>query len=40
MPGPSLVTMSVIAFVVVAGSPKSPRIETSAMSAGNSESRP
>ena len=38
--GPSLVTMSVMAFVVVAGSPTSPTIDTSAISAGNSDSSP
>ena len=38
--GPICVTMSVICRVVVCGSPNNPRIETSAISAGNSDSRP
>ena len=38
--GPIWVTMSVSCCVVVSGSPKSPTIETSAISAGNSDSRP
>ncbi len=38
--GPIWVTMSVICRVVVCGSPNRPRIETSAIRAGNSDSRP
>ena len=38
--GPTLVTMSVMALVVVAGSPTSPTIDTSAISAGNIDSNP
>ena len=38
--GPIWVTMSVSWRVVVWGSPNRPRIETSAITAGNSESRP
>ncbi len=38
--GPILVTMSVSVLVVAAGSATSPTIETSAISAGNSASRP
>ena len=38
--GPIWVTTSVIVWVVSVGSPNSPRIETRAISAGNSDSRP
>jgi hypothetical protein len=38
--GPIDVTMSVTVFVVVFGSPTSPTIETSAISAGKSDSSP
>ena len=38
--GPRLLTMSVSVFVVSSGSPTRPTIETIAISAGNSESRP
>ena len=38
--GPRPLTMSVSVFVVVCGSPTSPTIETMAISAGNSDSRP
>ena len=38
--GPIEVTMSVICLVVVSGSPNKPRIETSAIRAGNSASSP
>ncbi len=38
--GPTLVTMSVMALVVVAGSPTRPTIDTSAISAGNIDSNP
>jgi hypothetical protein len=38
--GPSLVMMSVSVFVVCAGSPTRPITDTSAISAGNSDSTP
>ena len=38
--GPSFVTMSVTVLVVVTGSPTSPTIDTSAISAGKSDSSP